>query len=919
MSPTPNPRLPTAARLCVGGFTVAGLAAAAVVGLRDAPLGFGSLPLVAVLCGLVLASWLWPIVMYSDGSSTTQHLDEGFFVVMALLLPPAGALLAFITATVLAQLIRRRALVKSLFNVSMITLSVAAGLETARLIAAPAGRLGVPQLGAAAVGAAVYFLVNSASLAAIFAATGAEPFWASFFDGIEIRGRMLAGSISIGLVSGVALRSLPMAAPVIVVPFVAFRQALSGHFQARHDRSRLMGLFEATLEVNHSMGVDSVERALCRSAASLLRCPEAYISPVEPLPEDDAMGAAMEVNGSTRWLTVTGRSRGEPFDAADETLLEALAALGSSSLENSSLYEERKRQQEQLVAVTSSLGEGVCAFDADARVTFMNPAAEALLGCCSAELEGEGGGVAELAALEALARRSLTGGEAIHEERTTFLRRGAGSFPVEVTSSPIVSDGQAIGAVLAFRDVSERVAAEELLEYHAFHDALTGLPNRRIFLDRLQHALRRAARSGETHAVLFADVDRFKLTNDSLGHHAGDELLVAIAGRLRDVVREGDTLWRFGGDEFTVLLEDIDGAAAAEQLAARILEVLRRPIALDDGRTILASLSIGIAIAGTGDSADDVLHDADVAMYEAKHRGTGLYQTFDALAMGRRSAEWLDLEIGLRRALELDELSVHYQPVVATQSGRIVGAEALVRWEHPHRGTLPPSEFIGLAEETGLILPIGRKVLEEACRQGREWADEDAQVSIAVNLSARQFQQHDLAKEIRAVLSATGLVPSQLCLEITESLAMNDIERTIRTLVELKSLGVRLAIDDFGTGYSSLNYLKRFPVDIVKLDRSFVQELDISPVDTAIVSAVVNMAAAAGMATVAEGVETIDQFERLKAMGCPMVQGYHIARPMPAAAFSLLLEEHLEELGQERALPRPRPARLRAVPDELAL
>jgi len=919
MVSSPSPRLPSAARLCVAVVSVAGLGAAAGVGLTQASFGFGSLALVAVLCGLVLASWLWPIVMYSNGSSQTQHLDEGFFVVMALLLPPAGALLAFITATVLAQLIRRRAMVKSLFNVSMITLSVALGLATARLIAPPDGRVGIDQLGAVAVGAVVYFLVNSLSLASIFAASGSESFRSALLDGMEIRGRMLAGSISIGLVSGVALHSLPVAAPVIVVPFVAFRQALSGHFQARHDRSRLMGLFESTLEVNHSMGMESVETALCRSAATLLRCPEAYISIEQPLAESDAMGAPMEFNGRVRWLTVSGRSRGEPFDPADETLLEALAALGSSSLENSSLYDERKRQQERLVAITSSLGEGVVAFDAQARVTFMNPAAEVLLGCRAAEALGRNVDVAELDVLVSMARRSISDGEAIQDERTTFLRRGAGSFPVEVTSSPIVSDGEVTGAVLAFRDISERVAAEELLEYHAFHDSLTGLPNRRIFLDRLQHALRRAARSGETHAVLFADVDRFKLTNDSLGHHAGDELLVAIADRLRNVMREGDTLSRFGGDEFTVLLEDIEDVSTAEQLAARILEVVRRPIALDDGRTILASLSIGIALASAGSSADDVLHDADVAMYEAKHRGAGLYQTFDALAMGKRSAEWLDLEIGLRRALELDELSVHYQPVVATQSGRIVGAEALVRWDHPNRGTLPPSEFIGLAEETGLILPIGRKVLEEACRQAKEWADRDSPVSISVNLSARQFQQHDLAKEIRSVLSTTGLAPGQLCLEITESLAMNDIERTIRTLVELKSLGVRLAIDDFGTGYSSLNYLKRFPVDIVKLDRSFVQELDISPVDTAIVSAVVNMAAAAGMATVAEGVETVDQFERLKTMGCPMVQGYHVARPMQAAAFTVLLEQH-----SGRGADRPPQARLRALPDvplpeELAL
>ncbi|MDA8039927.1 MAG: EAL domain-containing protein [Actinomycetota bacterium] len=919
MVPGAPARLRLAARLCVGGFTLAGLAAAAAVVLVYGSLGLGSLLLVAVLCALVLASWVWPIVMYSNGSPQTHHLDEGFFVVMALLLPPVGAVLAFVAATVLAQLVRRRAAARSLFDVSQVTLSAAAGLVTARLIAPPPGHLGPAQLGAAVAGALVYFLVGTLSLAVATAATGTEGFKAALLDGLEPRGRILTGSISLGVVSGLGLHALPEMAPLVVVPFAAFRQALTGRFQARHDRSRLLGLFEATLEVSHTMGTAHVEEALRRSAAKLLCCPTAAIAEEEPGAGSAAMAAVMEVNGQSRWLTASGRASGEPFDTADRTLLEALAALGSSALENSSLYEERKRQQERLVAVTSNLGEGVCAFDAEARLSFTNPAAEALLGCSEAELADLGGGLAELEAPVGIVLRSIRDGEVIRDERATFLRRGLGSFPVEVSSSPIVCDDEVAGAVLAFRDISERVASEELLEYHAFHDALTGLPNRRIFLDRLQHALRRAGRNGAMHAVLFADVDRFKLTNDSLGHHAGDELLAAIADRLRSTVRAGDTLSRFGGDEFTLLLEDVDDLAAAEQLAARIEEVVRRPIVLDDGRTILASLSIGIALATGASSPDDVLHDADVAMYQAKHKGIGLFQTFDAVAMGKRSAEWLDLEVGLRRAIDLDELTIHYQPVVAARSGRIVGAEALVRWEHPRRGTLAPSEFIGLAEETGLILPIGRKVLEDACRQAREWADRGTPISIAVNLSARQFQQHDLSKEIRSVLAAARLPAPQLCLEITESLAMGEIERAIRTLVELKALGVLLAIDDFGTGYSSLNYLKRFPIDVVKLDRSFVQELDVSAVDTAIVSAVVNLASAAGMKTVAEGVETAEQLARLKSMGCPLVQGYHLARPMPAAAMTELLDERLRERD---GAPRPTRAAkpiLRAVPDPVAL
>ncbi len=465
--------------------------------------------------------------------------------------------------------------------------------------------------------------------------------------------------------------------------------------------------------------------------------------------------------------------------------------------------------------------------------------------------------------------------------------------------------------MLAFRDISARLATEEQLEHQAFHDALTGLPNRRIFLDRLQQALRRSARSNEVHTVLFVDVDRFKMTNDSLGHLAGDELLKAIADRLKGLAGDEDTLARFGGDEFTLLLENIGSLEAAERTAVRILDSVRSPITLDNGRTILASVSIGIALAAAGCSPDDVLHDADVAMYEAKTRGIGRYETFNAAAMGKRSEEWLDLELGLRRAIETGEIALVYQPVVATKSGRIVGAEALVRWEHPERGTLGPATFIGLAEETGLILPLGRAVLEEACRRAAEWAMEAPNVSVAVNLSARQFQQHDLVREIDSVLSNTGLNPSQLCLEITESVAMDDIERTIRVLNDLKSLGVKLAIDDFGTGYSSLNYLKRLPVDVVKLDRSFVQELDINAVDSAIVSAVINLADAIGMMAIAEGVETADQLERLTSLGCPMVQGYHLARPMSADAFITLLDQQTP--GERAVLVKGVPDRSLAI------
>ncbi len=886
--------LPRAAKAVLAVTVSAGLLSAFLVGLFFRPAGFGSAPVLLALSSLVLASWVWPIVMYSDGSSQAHHLDEGFFVVLVLVAPPMGTIAAFLVATVLAQMIRRRAVVKTIFNVAQITISACAGLAVVHMLAPPGNRLGVAELGAAVLGAIVYFLVNSMALAVMLAATGATQLRSALFDGIRIRVLLLSAAVSLGLIASLAVSTYPMAAFLVVLPFLVFRQALAGHYQARHDRSRLLGLFEATLKVHGAMGSGEVRSSLTQAASRLLRSPDVELTETEP--GEDAIGAPMSVNDSQCWLNVSGRSRSEPFDDADLRLLEALAAVGSGALANSALYEDRRRDHERLVTITASLAEGVCAFDKRGRITFLNRAAEQLLGWSERELAAQDLTDSELALLASTARRSMHNNEIIQGEQATFHRRRGENFPVEVTCAPICSGERVTGAVLTFRDISQRV----LLEYHAFHDSLTGLPNRRIFLDRLQHSLKRVDRTGEIHAVLFADIDRFKVTNDSLGHQTGDELLIGIADRLRHVTREGDTLARFGGDEFTLLLENIESPEVAEATAQRMLDAVRDPMTLADGRTITASVSIGIALASAGSSPDDVLHDADVAMYQAKRLGAGRYERFDAAAMVKRSVEWLDLEIGLRRAVDRHELTVHYQPVVSTESGRIVGAEALVRWEHPELGILPPSHFIGLAEETGLILSVGRTVLDEACVQAKDWVDEhNLPFSVAVNLSARQFQQSEQVNEIRAVLDATGLHPSQLCLEITEGLAMADIEHTIRTLTDLKSLGVRLAIDDFGTGYSSLTYLKLLPVDFVKLDRAFVQDLEIDAVDTAIVSAVMELARAVGMSVIAEGVETAGQLSRLSAMGCPLVQGYYLARPMTADALTSLLQRQAEQDSAE--------------------
>jgi diguanylate cyclase len=440
----------------------------------------------------------------------------------------------------------------------------------------------------------------------------------------------------------------------------------------------------------------------------------------------------------------------------------------------------------------------------------------------------------------------------------------------------------------------ERKRAEVALAHQALHDPLTGLPNRALFLDRLENALARAQRGSVGIGVLFLDLDRFKVVNDSLGHEAGDRLLLDVADRLRGVVRPGDTVARFGGDEFTILCE-IRGERDAVMIAERVAAAVEAPFTLDDNEAFLTT-SLGIALTmGREDAgAEALIRDADAAMYRAKERGKSRYELFDS-DMRSRAVDRLEVENALHRALDRGEFRVFYQPAVDLSTGEVIGVEALVRWQHPERGLVGPDQFIALTEETGLIVPLGSWVLREACRQWKRWEESGTPAPrMSVNLSARQLGQPDLVDVVAEALQETGMEPGRLSLEITESTVLADTEPALAALEALKRIGVRISLDDFGTGYSSLALLKRIPVDELKVDRSFVAGLGLDPQDSPIVSTVIGLAEALGLAAVAEGVETSAQAEELRRIGCLYAQGFYFARPQPADRMTMLLGSRLD-------------------------
>ena len=567
--------------------------------------------------------------------------------------------------------------------------------------------------------------------------------------------------------------------------------------------------------------------------------------------------------------------------------LEALASQVSLALDAASLAENLHRQKSEarfrsLVAHSSDL---ITVLDSTGVVTYQSPSIERLLGYGVDEIQGERFDKLLSHADRARLAQVVTGGESTGPETHTFecsLRHQDGRWlQFEVQQTQLLDDEHIRGIVLNSRDVSERKVFEEQLAHQAFHDPVTNLANRALFADRVQHALRSTVRMGSLICVMFVDLDDFKTVNDSLGHPAGDAILKEVAGRLEGVVRPADTVARFGGDEFAILLDGVEGSDEAAMVAERLLKAVEAPTVIE-GKQVYPRASVGICMSDAdllSQDAEELLRNADVAMYMAKRDRKGSYRLFEP-QMHERVVERLELRSELQRALELEQLEIYYQPVVRLAAGTDYGVEALLRWNHPTRGIMDPASFIPLAEETGLIIPIGQWVLREACKKGVELQRRFPQpepLTISVNLSVKQLQAETIVSDVREAIESTGFPPASLVLEITETVMLADADIAVARLRGLKELGVRIAMDDFGTGYSSLSYLSRLPVDILKMDRSF---LGGGMNGTGLPAAIMAIGDQFGLEVVAEGIEHQEQNDSLQSLGFGLGQGFLFGKPM---------------------------------------
>lgn len=590
-------------------------------------------------------------------------------------------------------------------------------------------------------------------------------------------------------------------------------------------------------------------------------------------------------------------------------LPKTLAGMIDRASNTEALFDEKERAQVTL----NSIGDAVISTDVSGHVTYLNVVAERLTGWPRDEAVGrQFEEIFRIVDADTRATVADPMGLATHENKTVgltpncvLIRRDGVEAAIEDSAAPIHNRrGQVTGAVMVFHDVSVARAQSDKMAFLAQHDTLTDLPNRSLLSDRLDRAISLARRHNKTLALLYLDLDRFKHINDSLGHAVGDRLLKAVAQRLNDCVRATDTVSRQGGDEFVILLSELVHVQDAAVCAEKILQAVQLPYIIDVHELHITA-SIGIVVYPTdGVESEALLQNADFAMYEAKDRGRNNFQ-FYRLDLNSSATERQSLDSGLRHAIQRDEFTLYYQPSMNLSTGMIAGVEALIRWRHPTRGLIVPTQFISIAEESGLIVPIGRWALREACRQAQAWQEAGLPpIRLAVNISAVELRSNGFVDGVKTILVETGFDPRHLELELTETFLMQDSKSTALVLRALKELGLRLALDDFGTGYSSLSYMKRFPIDTLKVDRSFVRDLTTDADDASIVSAVINMGKSLHMGVVAEGVETRDQLMFLQEHTCPEAQGYYFSHPLIATSFAELLR-HRGELEGITALDAP--------------
>ena len=819
-------------------------------------------------------------------------MDEVLFVPMLMALSPAELAGATLVASVSGSLVIRRPPERAIFNAGQYLLAVGLGLVTYWVLAGPGSDELTLRTTTAAAASALVVAATSHFAVGSMIAFATEAQWRAT---VRVpRSHIVAwiGAVILGA-SVAALTfvvSWGFAPALLLIAFV--QRAYAAQMQEGAARIQAERLQLATAELRATQEKPAITSSLVAAACDLIGARSGRILAADESPPTGALSAPMP---SGQILVAEGRLGPGHWTAQERETLISLAGVADDAFKAADLIA-------RLQDVTDAQTEGILSIDGEGIVTFANPAAGAML-----RLEEHssivGRPIDDVCSLR-VDRKSLDlvlmmreGGTVQDADATLHAAAAGNRTEVAYSFSPIGGpddEGEpSEGAVLVVRDVTERRAFQEALTYRAMHDELTGLPNRRSFLDRLDELLARSINSSQHHAVIFVDLDRFKLVNDSFGHLVGDQLLIQMSDRLLRAVPDANVIARLSGDEFVVLIEDADDRRQLEQLSDRTLDRLRQSY-LIDGHSVQVTVSIGIAVTDPGQTRDDVMLAADAAAYAAKSAGRNCIR-FATQELVDASRVRLELEAQLRDAIDNGGLSLRFQPIVDTKTQALSGVEALVRWER-NGVTVPPGEFIPLAEDSGLIVYVGRWVLQEACEVTQRWNTshpERPPVMVSINLSALQLVQPGLAGEIAATLEETGLPPCQLSVEITETALLADVDVNLATLEELRDIGVTVCVDDFGTGYSSLAYLRQLPVDVVKLDRAFIAGLGKDPVDTQIVAAVLRLCKALGRRIVAEGVETELQRQTLSRMGCPYMQGFLIARPMRTGAF----EEYWESLN----------------------